>query len=307
MRNTLATIKLNGTGGTSHVGPQPSNAAMLGRADRLANVGQLAAGLAHEMNTPLGSISGHAEESLDILEHLGDGPLQHRQIADLRGRLLAIMRQANRCSHIATRLLQIAQPGRPTGATCQPSQVVDAVVELFIPASQENGIRFERSLGSELPDAPIGPADLEQLLVNLVQNSLDACVPGDTVRIDVTSCNGQLQFVVSDTGCGIERDTLNRIFDPFFTTKPVGQGTGLGLSVCLGIVRSVGGSIEVESGPGCGTRVTIMLPVRPARRAVVASDALAPYREDRSTSISLAPSSGRGGTGPGAPGVGEGH
>jgi len=193
------------------------------------------------------------------------------------------MRQANRCSRIATRLLQFAQPGRPVAFQCRTEQVVDQVVELFTPPAREKGIHIGRHLEPDLPDAPVGPAELEQLLVNLVQNSLDACGRGDLIRIEVRvhpheerkeaatsseprSLGGDtpksaLVLVVSDTGCGIPSETLGRIFDPFFTTKPVGQGTGLGLSVCHGIVRSVGGSIEVESAPGQGTRVIILLPL----------------------------------------------
>ncbi len=233
----------------------------LGRADRLANVGQLAAGLAHEMNTPLGSISAHAEESIELLEHLHDGRLAREKIDDLRGRLLAIMRQAHRCSRIATRLLQFAQPGRSVGGKCRADEVLTEVVGLFMPAAAEKGVHLDRLAGSNLPDAPVGAAELEQLLVNLVQNAIDACQRGDMVRVQATAGNRQLQFVVTDTGCGIPHEALNRIFDPFFTTKPVGHGTGLGLSVCHGIVRSVGGSIEVESAPGQGTRVTVSLPV----------------------------------------------
>jgi two-component system NtrC family sensor kinase len=137
------------------------------------------------------------------------------------------------------------------------------VVELFGPAAHEKGIQLETIIDADLPDAPVGPAELEQLLVNLLQNSLDACGEGqdNCVRIQASCSDDQLQIIVSDTGCGIPRDTLNRIFDPFFTTKPVGKGTGLGLSVCVGIVRGVGGSIEVESAPGRGTRVTVALPV----------------------------------------------
>ena len=264
---SLPSIRLNGKASGSRVPEHPADPVAIGWADRLANVGQLAAGLAHEMNTPLGSISAHAEESLEIIEHACDGRLARERVEDLRGRLLAIMRQANRCSRIATRLLQFAQPGRPVGGKCRPQQVVDEVVDLFAPAAQEKGVHLDRLVDAELPDAPVGPSELEQLLVNLVQNSLDACNRGDMVRVQVSIQGECLKLIVTDTGLGIPRETLNRIFEPFFTTKPVGHGTGLGLSVCLGIARSVGGSIEVESAPGHGTRVTVSLPLERATAA----------------------------------------
>jgi len=259
----LPTIRMNGK---DPVG-RAAEASALGRADRLANVGQLAAGLAHEMNTPLGSISAHAEESLELLEHLDVGRIERSKVDDVRGRLMAIMRQANRCSRIATRLLQFAQPARPVGGKCRPAEVVAEVVKLFTPTARAKGVHLDRVADKDLPETPVAAAEFEQLLVNLVQNSLDACSGGEiirvqaTVREDGTTRLRSLDLIVTDTGSGIPRDVLNRIFDPFFTTKSVGQGTGLGLSVCHGIVRSVGGSIAVESAPGQGTRVTVSLPV----------------------------------------------
>jgi two-component system, NtrC family, sensor kinase len=266
--NGAARIRMNGKESGEHSIMSP-DASALGRADRLANVGQLASGLAHEMNTPLGSISGHAEESLELLEQSQDGRLNRQQADELRGRLLAIMRQANRCSRIATRLLQFAQPGRSVSVTSRPDAVITEVVELFAPAAKKRGIQVEPHIHDSLPNAPVDPTDLEQLLVNLIQNSMDACELGDSIRIDVDATDSEFRVVIADTGCGIPREALSRIFDPFFTTKPVGQGTGLGLSVCHGIVRSVNGSIEVESSLGEGTRVTVLLPIKSRAHAAI--------------------------------------
>jgi two-component system NtrC family sensor kinase len=260
-RIPLPSIRLNGKEPVAWSIEETAKSSAFGRADRLANVGQLAAGLAHEMNTPLGSISGHAEESLEILEGSPDGRLSRSKAKELRGRLLAIMRGANRCSRIATRLLQFAQAARPSVAQCDAGQVIAEVVELVASAAQEKGVQIERRIPSPLPPAPVGAEELEQLLINLLQNSMDASSSGGRITIAATAHESQLTVMISDTGCGIPSDVLNRIFDPFFTTKPVGQGTGLGLSVCHGIVRSVGGSIEVASAPGHGTRVTVALPL----------------------------------------------
>ncbi len=259
-----------GSNGASQSPPlQESERVALGRADRLAVLGQLASGLAHEINTPLGSISAHAEESLELLDRAQDGNMTPEQISDLKNHMLAIMRQANRCSTIATRLLQFAHAPGPIGQTCHPRQVIHQVVELLGPTAQGLGLRLETELEGSLPEVPIGAAELEQVLINLVQNGLDACQPGGTVCIEARAENGNLAIVVADTGCGIPRETLARIFDPFFTTKPVGKGTGLGLSVCLGIVRAVGGTIEVASAPGKGTRVTVSIPTQPKRLSAI--------------------------------------
>jgi two-component system NtrC family sensor kinase len=257
----FATVSFNGNRSDGPVECDCADPVALGRAERLASVGQLAAGLAHEMNTPLGSISAHAEESLEIIDHLQDGCLTSQATADLRSRQLAIMRQANRCSRIASRLLLFAQSARPVGGKSRPEEVINDVIQLFVAAAQAKGVRLDRRVGGQLPDVLIGPSELEQLLVNLIQNSLDACEQGETISIEGSAHDGQLHVAIADTGCGISQKSLSRIFDPFFTTKPVGQGTGLGLSVCLGIIRSVRGTIEVESAPGHGTRVRVTLPV----------------------------------------------
>lgn len=234
-----------------------ADALALSQADRLAAVGQLAGGLAHEINTPLGTISAHAEESLELLREQGLTP---RSTVDLREHLMAIIRQANRCSRITSRLLQFAEPARSVRETCRAEQIIADVLRLFEPVAEAKDVQLDSLIEPHLPDAPIGPADLEQMLVDLVQNGLDACEHGGTVRVRAGMVANQMQLVVEDTGSGIAADVLERIFDPFFTTKPVGQGTGLGLSVCHGIVTSIAGRMDVATIPGCGTRVTITMP-----------------------------------------------
>jgi two-component system NtrC family sensor kinase len=261
-RIALPSIRLNGKEPLAWSAEETAQSSAFGRADRLAIVGQLAAGLAHEMNTPLGSISGHAEESLEVLEELTEGRLSRSNAEELRGRLLAIMRQANRCSRIATRLLQFAEATRPTVAECDAEQVMAEVLELIASVAQEKRVKINRHIADNLPAAPMGASEMEQLLINLLQNSLDASNSGGHITIEATVHERELLLTITDTGCGIPHEVLNRIFDPFFTTKPVGHGTGLGLSVCHGIVRRAGGSIEVQSAPGQGTRVTIALPLR---------------------------------------------
>jgi len=271
--DAYTTIRSNSDGASQARPLAETERVALGRADRLAVLGQLASGLAHEINTPLGSISAHAEESLELLDRAQDGKLTPEQISDLKSHMLAIMRQTNRCSTIATRLLQFAHAPGPIGQTCHPRQVIHQVVELLGPTAQGLGVRLQTELEGSLPEVPMGAAELEQVLINLVQNGLDACQPGDSVCIEARAEDGNLCIVVADTGCGIPRETLSRIFDPFFTTKPVGKGTGLGLSVCLGIVRAAGGTIEVASAPGKGTQVTLNIPTQPTRLSAAGPEA----------------------------------
>jgi two-component system NtrC family sensor kinase len=256
----MASVRFTGSNLLNRTVGDLADSTALGRAERLASIGQLAAGLAHEMNTPLGSVSAHAEESLEIIDRLQRESAASAPLAELRSHQLAIMRQAHRCSRVASRMLLFVQSARPVSGKCRSDEVVHDVIQLFATAAEAKGVRLEQQVTSRLPDVFIGPSELEQLLVNLVQNSLDACGRGDTVRLQAEAQDDHAEFVVEDTGCGIPKGDLNRIFEPFFTTKPVGQGTGLGLSVCLGIVRSARGAIEVESTPGAGTRVRVTLP-----------------------------------------------
>lgn len=257
----MGRVRFTGDNSINRLSGGLADSTAFGRAERLASIGQLAAGLAHEMNTPLGSISAHAEESLETIDQLERESASDQPLADLRSHQLAIMRQANRCSRVASRLLLFVQSARPASGKCRADSVIHDVIQLFATAARAKGVRLERVIEGTLPDVLIGASELEQLLVNLVQNSLDACEVGGVVRLKAFARGDQADFVIEDTGCGIPEGDLNRIFDPFFTTKPVGQGTGLGLSVCLGIVRSARGTIEVDSTPGHGTRVEVGLPI----------------------------------------------
>ena len=224
------------------------------QAERLAAVGQLAAGIAHEINNPVGIISSRIE--LMMIEAKEHG-LPDAVVDDLR----VLHRHAMRVTDIATKLLAFA---RETPADRQPvdvNAVVSDALELVEKQLDRSGVRVERRLASGL--SPIlGHANaLQQVILNLVTNAGQALVDHGTIRVTTGEDGaGRLTIEVADDGPGIPPEALTHVFDPFFTTKPT--GTGLGLSVSYGIVRDHGGAIEVHSEVGRGTTFTVVLPVR---------------------------------------------
>ncbi len=229
--------------------------------DRLAMIGQVASGLAHELNTPLACVAAHAEEAIELLERAVLHHVPEELATELRMHLLAIVRHSGRCARILHQLLQFARPsGRLSGHAALP-QVVTDVVELLRPLADSKAVGLQLDVPRHLPPLAIAPADLEQLLANLIHNAIDACGHGGLVTISASQQDDMVQVIVADNGCGIPEENLARVFEPFFTTKPEGKGSGLGLSVCHGIVRAVAGDIRIESTEGAGTKVFVKLPV----------------------------------------------
>ncbi len=226
---------------------------VLHRTEKLAAVGQLSAGIAHELNTPLGSILGYARLLLK-----GSNLLPEQ-----RERLAIIAEQAKKSSAIIRELLNFsrlsAQPPDRT-ITCDLNKVVVETIKVLQTELDKRFITVHLDL-SMLPAVTADPKRLEQVLVNIVLNSAQAI--GSNGEINIASqCSGhEVQITVKDSGPGIPPKDLSRIFDPFFTTKPVGQGTGLGLSICAGIINDYGGAIDVRNAPGGGTIFTIILPL----------------------------------------------
>lgn len=228
--------------------------------DRLALIGQLAAGLAHHMNTPLACVAGHAEECLDLVDRW-DSQLPAEFVAELRGHLHAIMRHTSRCARSVQQLLQFARPGDRLAGYARLSTAIKDATDLLKPLAETRKVTMEADIRDGEALVGISAPDFEQVLVNLLHNAIDACEAGDAVRIRASVEGDNAVLVVEDTGCGIPPEHLPRVFEPFFTTKPDGRGSGLGLSVCHGIVRAVGGSIRITSRVDHGTTVTVKLPL----------------------------------------------
>jgi PAS domain S-box-containing protein len=222
------------------------------RAEKLAALGTLAAGLAHELNNPIGIISSRIE--LMLLEG-------NSLPAALREDLTVLHRHAQRVARIASGLLSFARQSSGERMPVDLNHVVSETLLLAEKQMAKEGISVVTTLASGLP-AILGDANtLQQVLLNLITNAWDALDKGGELRIETSTVPDRpsaVRLVIADTGQGIAPDILPRIFDPFFSTKP--SGTGLGLSITDGIVREHGGTIDVESGPGKGSRFVLTFP-----------------------------------------------
>lgn len=228
--------------------------AKLGRelrhADRLATIGQLVAGVAHELNEPLGNILGFAQ-----LAKKGPG-LPGQTALDL-GKIVTASLYAR---EIIRKLLLFARQTPVTRTRVSLNAVIGDALGLFEHRLAREGIELVQELCPALPEITADPAQLTQVFVNLIVNAIQAMPRGG--RLIVRTCPREqgVTCVVEDTGIGMSEEILDRVFLPFFTTKDVNQGTGLGLSVVHGIVTSHGGAIKAQSSPGQGSRFEICLP-----------------------------------------------
>jgi signal transduction histidine kinase len=224
-------------------------------ADRLATIGMLAAGVAHELNEPLGNILGFAQ-----LAKKGNGvPVSVKQdIEKIEAASLHTRR-------IIQKLLVFARQTPPKKTQVDLNQIVEDGLYFFEARCAKEGVELVRKLSPELPKITADPAQLNQLIVNLVVNALAAMQGRGKITVQTQSSDQEVRLIVEDTGTGMTEEVLEQIFIPFFTTKDVGQGTGLGLPVAHGIVTAHGGSINVESNVGRGTRFEIQLPISEQR------------------------------------------
>ena len=227
---------------------------------RLASIGELAAGIAHEINNPVAIM---VEEAGWIEDLLGDESFSSGESTEEIARAVHQIRtQGERCKAITHKLLSFARKTDPTVRPLDINALVEEVVGLMGQKTRYANVKIEQMLTPNLPPVHASPSELQQVLLNLVNNAVDAIGhEGGTVTIVTDREEGMVVLRVGDTGEGIPEANLERIFDPFFTTKPVGQGTGLGLSICYGIVDKLGGRITVESEVGVGTIFSIHLPL----------------------------------------------
>ncbi|RME74987.1 MAG: hypothetical protein D6776_04150 [Planctomycetota bacterium] len=228
-------------------------------AEKLAATGRLAAGLAHELNNPLASIAGYAE---DLLQ-LAAAPTLRAQpaFADFPDSLRTIEEQAYRCKRILNQLLRFARPAPFDLRPLPLGPIVQGVLPLIEHRARGRDVAVLLDLDPELGPALVDRAHLEHVLVNLIENAFDA-IETPSGRITICTAageNGTQRIEIRDTGKGMPPEVLAKVFDPFFTTKPVGEGTGLGLSICHTLVTRMRGRIEVESEPGRGSRFTVVL------------------------------------------------
>jgi signal transduction histidine kinase len=237
----------------------------LRHSERLASVGQLAAGLAHEIGTPLNIIGGRAEYLLR----------RPRSQTELNENLQAICGQIDRIARIVRQLLEFSRRREPVFRPVEIGQLLNNVKGFLEHKIDDKKVAVEVHIAPGLPIIQADPDLLQQVLINLFLNSLDVLKPGGIIRVRVavgetgTCANDAsgLYITFEDNGIGIPPENIGRVFDPFFTTKDVGDGTGLGLSVSYGIIKDHRGEIRIESEPGQFTRFIIYLPTEQLKQA----------------------------------------
>lgn len=222
----------------------------LARAERLAAMGTLAAGVAHEVNNPLASISS-------LVQMLRS---QSADNAETREKLDLISTQIDRITRVTRDLTEFARVRPASRSEVDINEVIEASLRLASFDSEFQKLELVKSLSSDLGRIIADGDQLQQVFLNLLLNSRDAMPLGGTLSVSSTRKNGEITISIKDSGAGISDSARTQLFDPFFTTKPAGKGTGLGLSVCYGIVSAHDGRIEVESESG-GTVFNVILPV----------------------------------------------
>lgn len=228
------------------------------RAEKLAAIGRLAAGVVHEINNPLATISACAE-ALESRVSGGDFK-ESPAIDDLREYLGLIRSEAFRCKTITNGLLDFSRTRATEHMLVDVSDVISSAARLLLHQERSDNVKIEIETANDLPPVSGDSGQLQQAVIALATNAIDAMPEGGTLKISSRNHQRDVYIEVSDTGVGIPQENLSRIFEPFFTTKEIGKGTGLGLAVCYGILTEHGGSLDVQSTPGAGTIFTISLP-----------------------------------------------
>ena len=230
-----------------------------GPVPRLTSLGDLAAGIAHEINNPLAIMVEEAGWIQDLLEE--EEFQQSPNLEEFKRSVKQIQTQGKRCKDITHNLLRFGRKTSSKVEDVQANQLIAEVVRAFEKRARDGAVAINTHPADELPIIRVSPSELHQVLLNIINNAMDALESsGGTIDVSARTDSGSVIIDVADNGPGIPEANLSRIFDPFFTTKSVGKGTGLGLSICYGVVRHMGGNITVDSSPGQGTTFHVRIP-----------------------------------------------
>ncbi len=239
------------------------------QSEKLSAIGQLAAGVAHELNNPLGGILGYAQFTLEKLQKSKNTGVSSQNVEKYIKYLIDIETQAKRCKTIVQNLLRFSRTSRTSEfSDVNVNQVIEDTLTFMEHQLHMNQIELEIELDEALPLIQGNTGQLQQVLTNLVINAMHASPPESLIKIisryspPLGEFDGTVEMLIQDTGSGIREEDLKKIFEPFFTTKQVGKGTGLGLSVSYGIVKDHGGEIKVKSEMGEGSTFIITLPIQ---------------------------------------------
>lgn len=237
----------------------------LGHSRRLAAVGQLAATVAHELGTPLHSISGHLHLLME--EHLS---------VDAKRRLAIMQSQLDRIIDSIQDILDTTRPQDAQFAPVDLNSLIEDVTLLVMPETVSKELTIEKDLAPSLPPVFGVSGRIEEVFLSIIDNAIDASCPGSVISVstrcgeadgcDIISPNGGwVSVIVRDRGRGIPEEQLKRLFEPFYTTKAYGQGTGLGLAISKEIIEGHNGHIKIESAPGKGSAFTVFLPAEKSK------------------------------------------
>jgi two-component system NtrC family sensor kinase len=230
--------------------------AQLVRSARLAAVGEMAAGVAHELNNPLTTIAGFTELMLEEI------PVNSPQKEDLA----LVLQESQRARLVVRRLLDFSRHSESLKEISDINVIIQEVLAIVHHMARTGGVNIEFNTADDLPEIFIDRNQIKQVVINLVQNGIQAMPDGGKMEIQTKlrkrDEEGWVTIDIRDYGVGITKHNMDRIFEPFFTTKPVGSGTGLGLSISYGILAEHGGFMEIESEPGTGSLFRIWLPNR---------------------------------------------
>jgi signal transduction histidine kinase len=234
-------------------------------------IGQMATGIAHEIGNPLASLSSAAQ-------YLARSLSTHEQ----KEHVLIIEYHVNRISKILRRMLSLARPAKSEYKWTDVNEVVDNTLSLVKFDKRMRSISVKNIAGADLPMVWLNPQLLEQVLLNLFLNALDAmCAKHDeqerVLEVSTELKGEMIEIRVSDTGIGMSPDVCRRAFESFFTTKEIGKGTGLGLFISYNLIAEIDGTIAMESESGKGTTVTIRIPIRPKKDLIAAGEGEADY------------------------------
>jgi two-component system NtrC family sensor kinase len=242
--------------------------AQLIQSEKMAAIGQLAAGVAHELNNPLGGILGYAQFNLEKIQDKAAANITDKDLKSYQRYLKDIEMQTRRCKAIVQNLLKFSRTSQTIDFTdTDINAVLDDTLTFMEHQLMINQINLRRNFDSKLPTIMGNPSQLQQVFTNVIINAMHASEAGSEIAITTKfspplgEFSGAVEISISDYGQGISEENMKKIFEPFFTTKEVGKGTGLGLSVSYGIIKEHGGEIKVNSTLGEGTIFTIIIPL----------------------------------------------
>jgi two-component system NtrC family sensor kinase len=228
---------------------------------KLASIGELAAGIAHEINNPVAIMIEEAGWIEDLLEE--EEFQKSKNLSEYRRALRQIRNQGDRCKEITQKLLSFARKTDSRVQTVQLIELMEDIITISEKRAKLSGIVINTDIQKDLPLIEAPPNELQQVLLNLINNGIDAMEEkGGTLSLSARLEEDRIVIEVSDDGPGIPEEIRSQVFDPFFTTKSVGKGTGLGLSICYGIVKELGGEISLRSVVNKGTTFTVRIPLK---------------------------------------------